>query len=499
MSSLRDEQGLPLIVEPHQQEWQDLFRRYARLVLLAPRDHGKSICVAAYLLWRAWRHNRHPDTGRLLDGCPEGSLEAVLWSATLDQTIHQYDRIRALMLANEWLFLEILPEVGRAVRARDAWSRKRTRLRNGFEFSVRAFRTSTRGLHPDISVFDDPLNDQNSLSSYQRSQTWRHFAGTILPMNPKQLIVVGTAFHHDDLLHKLRPKQGPEATAHAGNTWEWRKYRALDADQGVALWPARHPVEELRRLREFDPVAFAREFQNDPTDEASSLFPFGRTERMLNSTRTFGPLPRWRSGDEFAVLGYDVAASAEVAADFCSLTILAVDLKTLQRRWLWGYRAKGLSLDQQVQLLRDTSRMYGVRLGVVEQNGFQRWLCAELRKYPETSCIFGHNTGLEKCDFEQGIPSLRISLASGLWDRSLPTGDAESAAYAAVFRAEGHAFGWKDGKLMGVGEHDDTVMSWWFADRAARMLLRHLPRGPEWEMVYLEDLGIERVRIGPDI
>ena len=300
MNSLRDEQGRPLMVELHQREWLRLFRSHERLTLLAPRDHGKSTCVAAYLLWHAWRLNRHPDTGRLLDGQPEGSFEAVMWSATLDQAIHLYERIRALMLANEWLFLDILPDGGRTTRvaARDAWSRKRTRLRNGFEFSVRAFRTSTRGLHPDLIILDDVLSDANSLSSFQRNQTWRHFAGTIVPMNPKQLIVVGTAFHHDDLLHRLRPKPRPEATAQDHSTWAWQKYRALDAAEGVALWPARHPVEELLRRREFDPVAFAREFQNDPTDEASSLFPFSQTERMLDPTATFGrsdrTLPRRR-------------------------------------------------------------------------------------------------------------------------------------------------------------------------------------------------------------
>ena len=366
MNSLRDEQGRALMVELHQREWLRLFRSHERLTLLAPRDHGKSTCVAAYLLWHAWRLNRHPDTGRLLDGQPEGSFEAVMWSATLDQAIHLYERIRALMLANEWLFLDILPDGGRTTRvaARDAWSRKRTRLRNGFEFSVRAFRTSTRGLHPDLIILDDVLSDANSLSSFQRNQTWRHFAGTILPMNPKQLIVVGTAFHHDDLLHRLRPKPRPEATAQDHSTWAWQKYRALDAAEGVALWPARHPVEELLRRREFDPVAFAREFQNDPTDEASSLFPFSQTERMLDPTATFGRSDRTLRDNEVVVLGYDVAASGGAGADFCSLTVLAVDLQTLHRRFLWGYRAKGLAFDEQVDLLRTTYRTYGVRVGL---------------------------------------------------------------------------------------------------------------------------------------
>jgi hypothetical protein len=127
-------------------------------------------------------------------------------------------------------------------------------------------------------------------------------------------------------------------------------------------------------------------------------------------------------------------------------------------------------------------------------------IASPLQKYPETArCMFGHHTGLEKSDFAQGIPSVSFGPRAGLWDLSLPTGDAESAAYASVFRTEAQAFGWKDGKLTGVGEHDDTKMNWWLADRAARVVEAHMPGEPEWEMVYLEDLGIERVKIGQDI
>ena len=131
---------------------------------------------------------------------------------------------------------------------------------------------------------------------------------------------------------------------------------------------------------------------------------------------------------------------------------------------------------------------------------FQHWLRAALLKYPETaSRIFGHTTGQEKSDLQQGIPSLKVGLAAGLWNRSLAAGDAESAAYATVFRTEAHAFGWKDGKVQGVGEHDDTIVSWWLADRAARLFEAFMMARPTNEIITMEDLGIQRVKIGDDI
>ena len=61
------------------------------------------------------------------------------------------------------------------------------------------------------------------------------------------------------------------------------------------------------------------------------------------------------------------------------------------------------------------------------------------------------------------------------------------------------SFGWKDGRLQGVGEHDDTVMALWLANIAARMVEDVLLQETEHEIVTMEELGIERVKIGPDI
>jgi len=67
-----------------------------------------------------------------------------------------------------------------------------------------------------------------------------------------------------------------------------------------------------------------------------------------------------------------------------------------------------------------------------------------------------------------------------------------------VFQTELSAYGYHNGRLAGVGEHDDTVIAAWLAERAiawVEELLRHIDAE---EMVTMEDLGIERVRIGLD-
>ena len=61
------------------------------------------------------------------------------------------------------------------------------------------------------------------------------------------------------------------------------------------------------------------------------------------------------------------------------------------------------------------------------------------------------------------------------------------------------AFGWTDGKLRGLGEHDDTVMAAWFVELAIRYALDLLALAPTEEIVTLEYLGIPRYRISTDL
>jgi len=56
-----------------------------------------------------------------------------------------------------------------------------------------------------------------------------------------------------------------------------------------------------------------------------------------------------------------------------------------------------------------------------------------------------------------------------------------------------------DGRLTGVGEHDDLVVASWYVELAIAFLNDLLAKKePECEMVWLEDLGIKRYRIGED-
>ncbi len=503
---LVNERGESLKTNWHHIEWCDLLQGHDRLCLLAPRDHGKSWTCVAYLLWRCWRHNRDPLTGLLMTDLPEGKWEAVIFSESMAQAESFFEVFQSLMLANERLFSDILPDFarGRAATIPNVWSRRRTRLKNRAQLSIRSYQTSTRGLHPDLILCDDVLSDKNTASEFQRAKAWKYFVSTLLPMNPKQIIIVGTAFHYDDVLHRLKPPKGSAARradlAALGirSLFEWQKYRSYDPVTHATLWLERYSYERLMAIAEMmdNPALFNREYQNDPRADTSSMFPYSLTTLLRHPELTFvaSYMP---TAEEVVVFGMDVAISAEVGADFTVLLVAALNRNTQERRLLMGFRLKGLGFREQVQLIRDVCRAFNVALGLIEENGFQKWLKDELSKYPETATrVLGHKTGTEKSDLADGVPAMKIVMQNRLWQ--WPFGDEPSISLVKTLQAELAAYGWKDGKLQGVGEHDDTVMALWFTEKAARTIESWLRQPPVDEMVTAEDYGVERVQIGPD-
>ena len=493
MSRLVDPAGRPLVAAAHHREWGQLLTTSARLVLLAPRSHGKSTCALAYILWRFWQHGRDAATGRLLPH-PTGTFSALLVSATRAQTEVHMSTIQDLLRANRWLFDELLPKPRGAGRATTVWSATHIRLTNGAELRTRAYRTSTRGLHPDLLLLDDVLSDENSRSRRQRDLTWRYFVGTLVPMDPAQLIAIGTPVHRDDLLFRL----GPDGQG-AALGFTSAAYRALDEESGTTLWPERYSFAALAALREADPTSFSSEYQSDPRDDAASIFPRVLTQRALDNGAHDTLVPRYRYRPaEFVVMGFDPAVSEAKGADYAVAIVAVVDWRTRVRRILTIRRHRGLTLSEQIALIRNLFTDYDISVGMVEDNGFQRWLIEELRRYPETAGkVFPHTTKLERNDPRTGIPGLILSLQGDLW--TVPSGDAASKHLAQIWQEELGAFGYRDGRLEGVGEHDDLVLATWFVDQAVRFLERLSRMGAEEEFVWAEDLGIERVRISPDL
>ena len=424
MGHLQTDDGRLLEVAPHHVAWCQLITDHPRLALLAPRDHSKTTVGLAFVLWLFFRHATDPDTALPLVGAPS-TYTAVLFSATHDQARVLMTRFRELLGANAWLFPE--PAGDALVGSRPpVIAESHIRLASGGELLTRAFGTSTRGLHPDFLLLDDVLNDQNSGSDAQREKTWHYFTSTLLPMHPERILIVGTAIHAVDLLHRLSPRS-PAAIDGSVHDFTWRRYRAIDDETGAALWPGRHSYEELSRIRDFDASMFSREYQNDPRDDVATLFPHELTQPAVDAGAGLTLLPLYQpEPGEWVVLGADLALSERVGADFTVAIVAAYDPQTGGRRILTIRRERGLDFAAQMTLFTDLAMSYGVHIAVIEKNGFQRWLLEELQRQPGGGVFFGHTTtGPNRMRLEEdGIPILKLALLADRW--IVPSGDARS-------------------------------------------------------------------------
>ncbi len=496
-TALVDPFGKPLATPAHLMLWTDLVAEERRLILRAPRSHGKTTLLLAYIAWCCWRHGRDA-SGRLIDGAP-GPFEIMLFSATLEQVSEHMVRLRDLLEANSRLFAPLLPEAGAGTRQRASWSATRVRLRNGATVGARSFHSSLRGMHPDVLLLDDVLNDANTGTLLQRQKTLDIFMGTILPMAPARLVIIGTAIHQTDLLAHLGRGTGKQPDPlHTPLGFRFETFRALDEETDESLWPERFPPDTLHAIRDADPVSFSREYQNDPRDDASSLFPFDLTQRALVAGADLILGTGHPAGDrEVVVLGIDPARSAAAGADFTAMIVVAYDVDTGTRRVLDMRREKGLEFDAQIELIRDLVVQHRVSVAKVEDNGMQQWLIDALMRLPQTrEVISGHKTfSSNKADLQDGIPRLSRAFHGGRW--IIPSGDVPSLRLARRFQAELGAYGFLNGRYAGVGEHDDTVMAAWLVERAI-LHVEWFLANQEPEYITIKDLGIEPVIIGPD-
>ena len=81
----------------------------------------------------------------------------------------------------------------------------------------------------------------------------------------------------------------------------------------------------------------------------------------------------------------------------------------------------------------------------------------------------------------------------------MPSGDALSRRFARAWQDELAAFGWRDGRPEGVGDHDDVVIASWFVELAVRRVDELVAMIDEEVIVTGEELGIERYRISPEL
>ena len=229
----------------------------------APRGHAKSTITLICCLWAL---------------CEGWKRFIAVFSGTDDQAEKIGMNLRAELEENPFIRIWYGDLSGLAfgkkwttkdftiVRTQDDGTQiESTVMVRGCGASVRGARN--RGARPDLVLLDDVDKDDTMRSATQREwlfTTW--WSGQVVPMlHPLRgsIIIIGTILHFDSLLSRILSK---------GELYETRIWKCYD-DDGNSVWPERFTNEYLRSLQKENPIAFAFEYLNDPTQ--TGLRPFG--------------------------------------------------------------------------------------------------------------------------------------------------------------------------------------------------------------------------------
>jgi len=136
----------------------------------------------------------------------------------------------------------------------------------------------------DILIMDDLYKDaQSAWSSTVRNnvQDWYETVARTRLHNDSQQLLVFTRWHEEDLAgHLLRTEP---------DDWEVVLFEAIRTDakheydpreKGEALWPSKHSLDELLKIKENNPIVFEGLYQQNPTPKEGLLLPEADLKRF---------------------------------------------------------------------------------------------------------------------------------------------------------------------------------------------------------------------------
>jgi hypothetical protein len=444
---------LKLELGVHLLQWGELVKHHKRIAINAARDHSKSTFFSyAYPIWRAVTQ----------PGC-----EVFICSATLEQAIEFLDIIiygkRNLKAIGDIPALAHLMPTSLKRHSRERLKATDVRFTNGSRIKVFGYGKKIRGAHPDFLVLDDVLNDEDMWSETVRMKHIEYYKSAIVNMVPPhgQICNVGTPYHLVDLWGWLKENK----------QYVFRKYPGIlpanDNQPERPLFPWRYSLAQLyAKKEEIGSVAFAREIECNPISDDMAMFPSYLFPPCYAKKLVLKP-----SIAEIAALGLtvymgvDIARSATVGADNLVLFTIGVD-GFGNHRILDIEQHKGMQFNDQLSRIKIVADLYKVDLIYIEANQMQQVWTDEMVRTTDIPVKGFVTTAQNKYPLDKGVPSLRILLENR--KMIIPRGDEYSIEQTDIWMKECRQFAYYEGKLQGVGEHDDTVMAWWMATEASR-------------------------------
>jgi hypothetical protein len=215
------------------------------------------------------------------------------------------------------------------------------------------------------------------------------------------------------------------------------------------------------KAKELGTLLYDREILTNPRSSESSLFPRELMTPMLNPNLHLLKSYRTPEGMERELVvaqAWDIAWSERTGGDYLVCTTAEVDLRRGKSRLIGIERWQRLTFDEQMRLIEKKWRDYHAKIVVIESDAAQAIWSQHLSSTTAVPVVPHSAAG--KRDLASGVPSLLIQFQNRKWEFPY---DRQGWGFDEVenLLTEFEAFGWVNGKLEGVGEHDDAVMCFW--------------------------------------
>ena len=470
----------------HRVRWLESFDRVAaqakaqgdkgRLLVLAPRDHGKTELGITYAL-------------RAI--CMDRNIRILWISASAAQAERRMRRLKSLLrsekVVEDWASE---PDIGcTAFEGGDAqWTTTQVyvhRDKHSIDPTVQAIGSggAITGAHFDLPIADDIEDARTAYTSAGREKTRSWFRGTCQPMLVRGglLVVIGTRKHADDLFGHLKDdpvfsvieepaiKKWPDKFHYKVEVMDGRDVISGIETEGEheVLWPEERPLEYLlRERRSMGAQLFAREFQNEVVDDSAAAFKWAWLEAAQERGKGLSlyQFPDVESLD--IVQGWDFALVTNAAAaeardrDWSVGTTWGRDPETGMHYLLGLQRIRGVSIARlQRHVVEEFERFKGsVSSVAVEKNAFGEIHYTDLVSKTDLPIRPHLTTSRNKSDPWHGVPSLSILFENG--KVVIPSATEQDKEVTRPLLQE----------LFGLGreKHDDCVMSLWIAHSVLR-------------------------------
>jgi len=444
--------------------------RYGAYAL--PRGHGKSTLLGfawpLYLLcnWKKFDLFGYDDENgeRQIDQRPF----IVIISATEWQAADRVRAIRVELERNQELAEDYgdLRTYGRGIK----WSDHDLITADGSRIVCAGMDTAFRGLvegesRPNVVLLDD-IDDKKTITTTElRNKAARKISEEVIGLGIEgefMMVAWGTILHYDSVLARLLD------TAGEFQGYVRRKYKALpdedtlDQKAGEVAFPAKWPKHLLlRRKKSIPPLAWSTEYQNEPMDDSTTVFPMhwlrAAMGRGADRETPIMPLLPVEKGGEFIVVaqGWDLAFvdnkrhAEKKRTSFNAGITGAVDIHgNLHLCHL--IRNRGLNPLEMDEMISANAALLEPDVVVIEANHAGHVHIHTIRE--ETGIpVVGRTTGVEVNDLYKGVPALQRPFANGqviMW-----CGDEYGRRMMEAIVEELHRFP--------QGRRGDTVMALW--------------------------------------